>query len=51
MQEGAAVEVLGRPCSVRELGGVQLTTTSVAPAVDEVIEPTMILEVIQGWKQ
>ena len=50
-QENVSVEVLGRPCSVREVGDGQLVTTSVALAVDGVIEPTTILEVIRGWKQ
>ncbi|KAL3775524.1 hypothetical protein HJC23_004404 [Cyclotella cryptica] len=50
-QENAAVEVLGQPCSVREVGDGQRATTSVAPAVDVVIAPTTIFDVIQGWKQ
>ena len=50
-QEDASLEILGRPCSVREVGNGQLATTFIAPVVDEVIEPTTILEVIRGWKQ
>ena len=50
-QENALVELLGRPCSVREICEGQLVTTSVAPAVDESIESTTVLEVIRGWKQ
>jgi hypothetical protein len=42
-QENASVELLGRDG--------QLVTTSVAPALDEVIKPTTVLEVIHGWKQ
>jgi hypothetical protein len=50
-QENAVLEVLGRPCLVWEVGDGQRITTSVAPAVDVVIEPTTIFEVIRGWKQ
>ena len=50
-QADCEVEVIGRPCSVRELGGGRKITTSVSPAVDEVLVPQTILEVIKGWKQ
>jgi hypothetical protein len=45
------VEVIGLPCSVRDVGGGNLATTSASPVVDEIIEPQTILEVIKGWKQ
>jgi hypothetical protein len=43
--------VLGRPCSVREVGMGILTTTAVAPPLDVPIEPQTILDVICGWNQ
>jgi hypothetical protein len=46
-----AIEIIGRPCSVRELQGGRKITTSVSPAVDEVLAPQTILDVIKGWKQ
>ena len=50
-QENATVEELGRPCSVRTIGGGQLVTTSVSPIVDEIIAPSKIFDVIRSWKQ
>lgn len=38
-QEDCRVEVIGVPCSVRALGDGDMITTSVAPLVDEVIQP------------
>jgi hypothetical protein len=37
--------VIGLPCSVRDVGGGNLATTSASPVVDEIIEPQTILEV------
>ena len=45
------MEVLGRPCLIREVGEGQLVMTTIAPVVDEVIAPSTILDVLQGWKQ
>ncbi len=50
-QEDVNTEVMGRPCSIREVGDNLRVVTSVAPAVDTVIEPSSILEVLRGWKQ
>jgi hypothetical protein len=50
-QAGCEIEIIGRPCSVRELQGGRKITTSVSPAVDEVLAPQTILDVIKGWKQ
>jgi hypothetical protein len=50
-QANVSVELLGRPCSVREVGDGQLVTTSVAPVVDEIIEPSTVWDVLRNWKQ
>ena len=50
-QVDCAVEVLGRPCSIRDLGGGRKVINSVSPAVDAVLLPQSILEVLKGWKQ
>ena len=50
-QVNAIPEVMGKPCSVRVVGDNERVVTSVASAIDLVIEPTTIREVIRGWRQ
>jgi hypothetical protein len=50
-QASADPEVIGNPCSVRELGNGHKIITSVAPTVDAIIEPITIRDVIKEWRQ
>lgn len=50
-QVDCTVEVLGCPCSIRDLGGDRKVINSVSPEVDQVLVPQSISEVLNDWKQ